>query len=411
MTPRTARFLAWTVFAVAIALFAVDLVFGFMGRHGGNANASWNTNFVVGLMLGLTLLSFPVVGLILAIKVRESPIGWLLLAISVCWGIGFGTTYSDYGLLSEPGSVPAAAEVAAVTSAFWIPSIGLMGTFLFLLFPTGHLLTPRWRWVAWASGVAITVITAAAIFSPGDMGNVGYGGHRNPLGIEPLAPVLRLVQVALILLPILILVSAVSVILRYRRSVGIERQQIKWLASAAGAVALAWGTVMILGVVMTLFSDTTPAWLSALQDVSLLSFMLVPVAIGFGVLRYRLYDIDVIVRRTLTFAVLIALLAGLYLGGIVLLGAATRQVTGQSSALAVTISTLVVALAFQPLRSRVQRAVEHRFYRRTYDAELTARGFSSHLREQIDLDTLSEALITTVQETVQPRSVSIWLRR
>jgi hypothetical protein len=410
MNPGRAHALAWTLSVVAIGLLAVDVVFGFLGRNQPNTSSSWNTDLVVGVTFGATLVAFPVIGLVLAVKVRENPIGWLLLVISVCWGIGFGTTDSDYGLVAEPGAVPGAAAVGDIASTFWIPSIGLMGTFLFLLFPTGHLLSPRWRWVAWISGATIVVTTVAAILSPGDMGDVGYKGHRNPLGIESLSRVLHLVNVVLLLLPVTILLSAISLILRYRRSVGIERQQMKWLAGAAGAVALVWGVVVGLGLVLELGSDTTPGWLSTLQDISLLSFVLVPVAIGFGVLRYRLYEIDVIVRRTLIYTVLIAMLAALYLGGIALLGTATRELTGQSSALAVTISTLVVAAAFQPLRSRVQRAVEHRFYRKTYDAELAVQAFSNHLREEIELDTLSHALLTTVQDTVQPRTISIWLR-
>ncbi len=184
----------------------------------------------------------------------------------------------------------------------------------------------------------------------------------------------------------------------------------KWLAAAAGGVALVYGAVMVISAITSLQGGPAPGWVSVLENLSICTFALIPLAIGFGVLRYRLYDIDVIVRRTIVYAVLIAVLAILYLGGIALLGAATRALTGQSSALAVTVSTLVVAAAFQPLRARIQRAVEHRFYRKTYDADVAVQGFSSRLREQIELDALSQELVSTVQETVQPRTVSIWLR-
>jgi hypothetical protein len=401
---------AWAMFLVAIALLAADAVLGYLARDQTGASSSWNLGLVVGLIFGATLLAFPIIGLVLALRVHANPIGWLLLMIALCWAVALGTTYADYGLLSHPGAVPAAATVGDITSTFWIPSIGLMGTFLFLLFPTGRLLTSRWRWVARLSGVTIVVTTIGAIVSPGDMGDVGYKGYDNPLGIEALSGVLHLVGVALALLPVCLLLSAVSLVLRYRRSVGIERQQMKWLAGAAGGVAVIWGAVMVISLVTSLVSDTTPTWVSNLQTASLLSFVLVPVAIGFAVLRYRLYEIDVIVRRTLVYTLLVAMLAVIYLGGIALLGVASRRLTGQSSALAVTLSTLLVAAAFQPLRRRTQHAVEHRFYRRRYDTDLILQGFSSRLREHIELDALSHELAATVHATVQPRSVSIWLR-
>ncbi len=409
-SPATLGVLAWGLCALALTLLAADMVFGALGQGATNGDGDWNTSLVGGLMFGLTLISFPVIGLVLARRVPGNPIGWLLLAIAIGWGIGLGSTYADYGINHDPGSLPAADWVAGLTASFWVPPIGLMGTFLFLLFPTGHLLTPRWRWVAWLAGFAIVGCTLVLLVTPGDLADSGYKGVQNPFGIGALATVTSVLAVLLVLVPVTILLSATSVILRYRRSAGIERQQMKWLAAAAGAVALIYGLVMLASLITGVGGGPTPGWVSLVQNISLLSFALIPLAIGFGVLRYRLYDIDVIVRRTLVYTLLVAMLALLYLGGIALLGAATRELTGESSALAVTISTLLVAAAFQPLRQRTQRAVEHRFYRNTYDADVAVQGFSSRLREEIELDVLSRELVATVQDTVQPRTVSIWLR-
>ena len=410
LSPRASRALAWGLFGLALAMVAFDATFGVLGSTVEDAGSAWSTSFIGGLIFVLTLLAFPVVGLVLARRVPGNPIGWLLLAISICWGVALGTTYADYGLKYHPGAVPAANWVGGLTSSFWVPPVGLMGTFLFLLFPTGHLLTPRWRWVARLSGFMIVACTIVLLVHPGRMGDVGYPHTQNPFGIAAAGGDASVLQAVLVLVPVTILLSAASLILRYRRSEGIERLQMKWLAAAAGGVALVYGAVMVISAITSLQGGPAPGWVSVLENLSICTFALIPLAIGFGVLRYRLYDIDVIVRRTIVYAVLIAVLAILYLGGIALLGAATRALTGQSSALAVTVSTLVVAAAFQPLRSRIQRAVEHRFYRKTYDADVAVQGFSSRLREQIELDALSHELVSTVQETVQPRTVSIWLR-
>jgi hypothetical protein len=204
--------------------------------------------------------------------------------------------------------------------------------------------------------------------------------------------------------------SAASLVVRYRRARGLERQQVKWLAGAAAGVASAYAVVVPLGGYVDPSSQDTPAWLSAAQTLSLLSFCLIPVAIVFAVLRYRLYDIDVIIRRTLVYAVLVASLAALYLGGVTLIGGVLRDVTGGSGAIGVTVSTLAVAGAFQPLRARIQRMVDRRFYRGRYDAARTLEAFSGRLREQVEIETVSGEVLDVVRQTLQPAHVSLWLR-
>jgi hypothetical protein len=174
-------------------------------------------------------------------------------------------------------------------------------------------------------------------------------------------------------------------------------------------VAVIYATVFALSVLLAPNSDSPPAWLAAAQAIGLMSTSLIPIAIGFAVLRYRLYDIDVIIRRTLVYSALLASLAAVYVGGVAVLGMTFRAVTGLSSSLAVTVSTLAVAAAFQPLRSRIRRAVDRRFYRAAYDAQAAVNAFSGQLRQQIDLDVLADRLLATVRETVEPRSASVWL--
>jgi hypothetical protein len=215
--------------------------------------------------------------------------------------------------------------------------------------------------------------------------------------------------------PILVVVammvaSAASLVVRYRRSRGPERQQVKWLAAAAAGVAAVYAVVVPVGAVVDPSSQHTPAWLSVAQSASLLSFGLIPVAIVFAVLRYRLYEIDVIIRRTLVYAALVAVLAAVYLGGVTLVGGVLRTVAGGSGAIGVTVSTLLVAAAFQPLRARIQRAVDRRFYRGRYDAARTLESFSGRLREHVEIETVSGEVLDVVRQTLQPAHVSLWLR-
>ncbi|HEY3477965.1 MAG TPA: hypothetical protein VGL02_03615, partial [Streptomyces sp.] len=292
----------------------------------------------------------------------------------------------------------------------WLPAVGITGTFLLLLFPDGRLLGRRWRYVGWTSAVAMVVGVMGLILNPGPLGDAGYPGVQNPLGVDALGPVLDVSWVAIFVVVVMMVASAASLVVRYRRARGPERQQVKWLAAAAAGVAAVYAVVVPVGALVDPSSQDTPAWLSAAQTASLLSFGLIPVAIVFAVLRYRLYEIDVIIRRTLVYAVLVAVLAALYLGGVTLVGGLLRDITGGSGAIGVTISTLAVAAAFQPLRARIQRAVDHRFYRARYDAARTLEAFSGRLRDQFEIDAVSGEVLDIVRQTLQPAHATIWLK-
>ena len=220
--------------------------------------------------------------------------------------------------------------------------------------------------------------------------------------------------VLLLLFVACILASAASLILRYRRSGGEVREQIKWIAFAASFVGLLLSTVLGVLVVAELTRGTggpTPSWLRGLLFVMVLSFTGVPVAIGIAVLRYRLYEIDILINRALVYVCLTATLVAVYLGGVVLLQRLFVLLTGQRSTLAVVASTLLIAALFSPLRRRIQAFVDRRFYRSKYDAKKTLESFSAKLRDETDLQALDDDLVRAVRDTMQPAHVGLWLRR
>jgi hypothetical protein len=400
---------ATAILVLCVALFAFSATFGVLAND-AKQSGSWSGGGVwVGLALVAAAVTYPAAGWLVAARRPENPIGWILLAIGVMWGAGFTSTYADYTIKLHH-DLPGGGLVAAVGGAFWLPAIGITGTFLLLLFPDGHLPGRRWRFVAWASAASIAAGLAYLIFRPGSLADAGYPGTQNPLGIDALGPVLGAGWVAILMVIAMMVASAASVVVRYRRARGPARQQVKWLAAAAAGVAVIYAIVVPIGAYVDPSSQDTPAWLSVAQSMSLLSFGLIPVAIVFAVLRYRLYEIDVIIRRTLVYAVLVAVLAALYLGGVTLVGGLLRTITGGSGAIGVTVSTLLVAAAFQPLRARIQRAVDRRFYRGRYDAVRTLESFSGRLREHIEIEMVSGEVLDVVHQTLQPAHASLWLR-
>jgi len=284
-------------------------------------------------------------------------------------------------------------------SWLWVPGVMLLLVFVPLYFPDGRLVSRRWRWVVRFAVLFSVGDAAIAALSPGEIQNEGL---VNPLGIEALRPFSDLLG-ALVLAPYfaLLFASAASLAVRFRRSGSVERQQIKWLALAALAIPVWFLTnAPIVAASRTLFLVLDAVVVSAL----------IPLAAGVAILRYRLYDIDVIVNRTLVYGSLTASLVLVYLGGVVSLQAALRFLTGQESTLAVVASTLTIAALFNPLRRRVQSLVDRHFYRSKYDAAKTLAAFGSRLRDETDLDALSGDLVGVASRTVQPEHVSLWLR-
>jgi hypothetical protein len=348
--------------------------------------------------VALFALTFSGVGALVVSRQRENAVGWIFFVVGVLQALNlFGSAYSHFAVVTHPGSLPGGYVIAWLTEWNWAPSLALLSTFLLLLFPDGRLLSHRWRWVAWPTGAVIGVlVTVAAVALWPERRDIALGLQVNEPDVPAwLAALLATAAVALLLG---VLASVASLVLRFRRSRGVERQQLKWFTFAGAFAALA---------VLALFLPTADsAWTSVLFFVAGLS---VPVAAGIAMLRYRLYDIDVVVNRTLVYGSVTALLAGSYLGLVLFLQVAFRPVTEENS-LAVALSTLAVAALFRPARTWIQGLVDRRFYRRKYDAQRTLEGFAARLREEVELDALRAELTAVVEETMQPAYVSLWLR-
>jgi hypothetical protein len=406
------RRLAWAVFAVTAVLWAVAIVTVWLTRDLESSESLGNggADLFVAIATAGVLLAFPVAGVVIATRQPVNPIGWILLAIGVGWGVLAGATgYADYGIRLHPGSLPAADIAAVLTVSVWAPPVGLTGTFLLLLFPDGHLTGRRWRWVAYIGAASTAACAMTSLLDPDVLKGSPYAPTQNPLGVDALSGVVAVLDYAVLVLAVTMVASAASLVVRFRRAGMVEREQVKWLAAAAGVSAWIYLVDLCISAVAG-GSGPQPVWRLLLDDTFVLSLGLIPVAIGIAVLRYRLYEIDVIIRRTLVYAALVSVLALLYVAVVYGIQAAVRSVSGQSGTLAVTVATLIVAAAFQPLRARIQRAVDHRFYRGRYDAARTLESFSGRLREQVEIETVSGEVLDVVRQTLQPAHVSLWLR-
>lgn len=387
MRRQRATRLIWAVPAIgALAMVAAgaNLIRGPQGPTGIGDDAMFSA--VVGMAFGC-------VGTLIVLRRPGNAIGWLLCGAGLAGAVsGSSSVYAELGL---PGRVWG-TWLAGLAGLFNLTIVPLV----LLLFPDGKPLSRRWRSAVWLSGLAIAFLMMHDAFAPGRLENSPV---INPAGIESLRSLLRnpwLVWGAWILLGVTVVAGAVSLVLRFRRSRGVQRQQLKWLALAASMVGLAF--------VLLVASGGEAEWAGAFTGISVL---LLPVLVGVAILRYRLYDIDTIVNRTLVYGSVSAMMALIYTLGVVGVGQVLRQTTGQeSNQLAVAASTLAVAALFRPARSRTQNLIDRRFYRRKYDATLTVEAFSTRLQEEIDLEALAAELKAVVQHTMQPASVSLWLR-
>ncbi len=408
---RFAFWLAWTLAAYTFVLCGAALVLYPLIRS-AEPPSTWGTGgFSAALIFLLPFLAFPVVGALIASRRPGNPIGWICLACGIIWMFAmFSGFYSTYGLVQRPGSVPFPAAVGSLSEWIWIPAVGLLGTFLILLFPDGRLPSRRWRPLALACGLVIAVASLGIALEPGPLSF--SNGTLNPFGLQGYSWVLELLGRSLILLPLCILASAVSLLVRFVYSDRLQRQQIKWIAVAAAAVGVAYLAVLLAeGVFIPGVEEGgQPLWAKLLEDAVTLSYAGVPIAVGFAVLRYRLYDIDIVINRALVYGSLTATLVAVYFAVVVVLQRTFILLTGGESTLAVVASTLAIAALFNPMRHRFQAAIDRLFYRNKYDAAKTLETFSARLREETDLKALSDDLVAAIRKTMQPAHASLWLR-
>jgi len=347
-------------------------------------------------------MGFSTVGAVIASRIPpENPIGWLLCIVGFLFAVThFTAEYAIYTLLAAPGSLLAAGEAAAwFTSWLWVPQLGSI-VFVGLLFPDGRLPSRSWRWFALLSVLSVLIGAVLGAVSPGP--SIALGSIHNPLGIESLPNAYKPLQMLMI---VLIAVAAGSLLIRWIYARGVERQQIKWFSYATAL--LASGAILQYAISEPL-DQVLLGWVG--RTLVLAGLAGIPISMGIAITRYRLYEIDLIINRTLVYGSLTATLVALYFGAIVVLQRVFVALTGQKSTLAVVASTLLIAALFTPWRGRIQSFIDRRFYRRKYDVRKTLEVFSARLREETDLQAVSEDLVGVVRETMQPAHVSLWLR-
>ena len=386
MRSRTASWMACSVCAVTLSVLALSMVLIVLG---------WSTPLPRGWIPWrdqtvslLGIIGAPILGGLIASRLPRNPYGWLWLGFGLGLAIqSLAMSYEAYALVVEPGSLAAPRTISHVLELGGQVALTL-APLLMLLFPTGRLPSRRWRPLAWTSTTAGAVLLFLVLL------------FDNPEQVGGAIAIVTIVVVYVLFTALLL--SALSIVVRYRRASGAERQQLKWFALAAVVIGVvAAGHLLFLDLLL-------PEAVLNLLDAATITCLYV--AVGIAILRYRLYDIDIIINRTLVYGSLTVTLVLVYFGSVVGLQYILRALTGQESQLAIVASTLVIAALFNPLRRRIQNFIDHSFYRRKYDAAKTLEAFSAKLRDETDVDILNSELLSTVRETIQPEHVSLWLK-
>jgi hypothetical protein len=390
--PRAISIVAILVLCLTLAVYAFGLVAG-ASRGYVEGMIDFSLPDVAWV---IPFLGFSVIGSIVASKQRHNLIGWLFVATGLLMVVNFAGMHYAGATLGGSWEAPGGSIAAWLGFWAWVPAFGLFPAF-FVLFPTGRPPSPRWRWLVWAVAAAEVAVVVGALHVSPDLGlqllqtstfsDVASGG--------------LLEFVANGLLPLLTLAAVVSLIVRFRRATAAEHQQIKWFAYGAGLMGFA-----LVVPAFTPYEDPISVWWVGL--LTMLATLSLPTAAGIAILKYRLYDIDLIINCTLVYGVLTAALALVYLAIVVVLQGLVPG--AQSSDIAVAGSTLAVAALFRPARARIQSFIDRRFYRRKYDAAKTLAAFTARLRDEIDLQTLNAELLSVIYDTMQPTHASLWLR-
>jgi hypothetical protein len=397
MNKPSATWLAWTLWALALMQEGLLRLLDFKNGHVVSPPAT-------GTLSGIAMAT---IGALIASRRPANPIGWLFLTtmlLEVFGGPGnFAEQYAIYTLLTRPGALPGGGWLLWLGNVARILGVVPLITFLLLWIPDGRLPSARWRIVAWAAAFCVPLTVGLQAVDPAPL-SAGSLTVRNPLGAEgvraifgTLEPVLKLVGIGLVL------ASVAATVARYRRAQGDERQQLKWFAYGALIIPLVGG----VGLVSAILNLN---WLADVASPQL-SIAAIPIVTGIAILRHRLYDIDLLINRTLVYGLLTVALALMYVASVVALQGLFRALAGHQSDLAIVASTLAIAAPFQPMRRHFQAFIDQRFYRRRYDAAHVLATFGSTVRDEVDLARLADSLLAAVEETMQPRHVSLWLRQ
>jgi hypothetical protein len=399
MSLRTA---AWTLWGIAMALTAVALALLFVTRDVAVPDSWGFRGFTTTFAIGMSTVG------VLIVAARRNLVGWILLIAGLISGVqDFAEQYAIYGVLARPGTVPIPEYFAWLESWTWVITVAMVAIYLPLVFPTGRLDGPRWRVVAWAAAAVMLALVAGLAVNDGPLNNAPF--VRNPFAVRGLrllgdasggpAEVQNSPLFFALYMPLFLTAAAAvaSIVGRFRKATGIERQQIKWYAFGAGLAAVG----MVVGGTLQQYK--------AAQVMLILAIQFIPIAVAIAVLRYRLYDIDVVINRALVYGVTVAIVGAGFVGAALFLQTLLRPLTAGSD-VAIAASTLATVAAFQPLRRWVQGAVDRRFYRHRYDAARTLDAFSSRLKDEVDLDALRGEILDVVGTTVRPSHATVWLR-
>jgi hypothetical protein len=408
------RWMAVATWAATVVLVVMALVL--LASNGpapsfGRIAAAHGQRTVAAAAGALCTLAFASVGATVVWRRPRHPVGWLFCLVGLSLAVqAFAAFYATHALVASPGSLPGGRVMGWLGTWVSAPALGLIPLFCFLLFPDGRLPAPRWRLVAWLDGLILAVATAGLAVRRGPLAVLP--SVANPFGASGMVARLAdgLVGAAAVLLPLAVVASVGALIIRLRRATGAERQQLKWFASAAALVAVIAIPVLPAQVL------APTGWADVALVVLVIAIACLPVSAGIAILRYRLFDIDVLLNRALVYTTVTTVLGASYaaivltVGSVVTGGGVAGPRGGSGSSLAVAVATLAVAAMFQPARRRVQDVVDRRFNRRRYDAQRTVEAFAAQLRQQTDLDALVTGLLAVVDRSMEPTRVSLWLR-
>jgi signal transduction histidine kinase len=401
--PGRRLLLARVLAGLTLVSFAIGLVFAFLDasiRPPGTGDPLGDIVFV------LSFAMFPVIGYVLAIRRPENSIGWLMLGIGTFFGLA--AIVSELGgYLVHSGRRDAGFVLIAFDQPSWVPIVVLPVTFLLLLFPDGHLPSPRWRWFAWGLGIALTIVYVAILLDPAPMVESPVPDVPNPIGIEALRPVIDVLQALILVIPVGALASLASLVLRFRRSSGVERLQLRWLLTAAAFVALLYSGAMFASLGSSWGGEGDPSWLVWLQNVVVVSFALIPIAIGVSILRYRLFDIDVVINKAVLFGALAIFITAVYAAIVVGVGA---LVGSQASPVLSAAAAAVVALAFQPIRRRAQRVADRLVYGKRATPYEVLSEFSERVGQTYASEELLPRMARALGEGTGAARADVWVR-